>query len=164
MGKQDTLYEERITAAWAIGTFGILSLAFLFLALFQAARGPVGRNPAPTWLFFLLCAVFCCLGFNFRRLVVRITEKEVRVSYGLVRRTVMARNIADCYTSKAHTLRYGGWGVRVFKAKKGFMLVYSVGGAPLVVLTLKQGKMHEFLFSSMYQHRVLEVVNGLIKP
>lgn len=158
------LYEERITARWAIGTFGLLSSAFLFLAVFQAARGPLGVRPAPTWLFFLLCVVFCGLGLNFYRLLVRITETEIRVSYGLIRRVIPVRDISECYTSKAYSVRYGGWGVRIFKSKKGFRLVYSVGGTPLVVLSLRSGRIQEFLFSTMCQQRVLETVNGLIGP
>ena len=161
---RNVLYEERITAWWAIGTFGLLSLGFLFLAVFQAIRGPLGVNPAPTWLFFLLCALFFCLGFNFRSLLIRITETRIRVSYGLVRRVIMVRDVSGCYTSKAHSVRYGGWGVRVFKSKKGFKLVYGVGGTPLVVLTLRSGRIHEFLFSTMCQQRVVETVNGLISP
>ncbi|MBN2325039.1 MAG: hypothetical protein JXQ30_15020 [Spirochaetes bacterium] len=160
----NVLYEERITAWWAIGTFGLLSLGFLFLGVFQALQGPLGVNPVPTWLFFLLCAVFFFLGFNFRTLLVRITEAQIRVGYGLVRRVIPVRDVSGCYTSKAHSLRYGGWGVRLFRSQKGFKLVYSVGGTPLVVLTLKSGRIHEFLFSTMCQQRVVETVNGLLSP
>jgi hypothetical protein len=162
--QRNVLYEERITAWWAIGTFGLLSMGFLFLAVFQALSGSLGANPAPTWLFFLLCAVFFCLGLNFRTLLVRITETQILVSYGLVRRVIMVQDISGCYTSKAHSIRYGGWGVRVFKSKKGFKLVYSVGPTPLVVLTLRSGRIQEFLFSTIYQQRVVETVNSLLSP
>jgi hypothetical protein len=162
--QRNVLYEERITAWWAMGTFGLLSLGFLFLAAFQVLRGSLGANPAPTWLFLLLCALFFCLGFNFRSLLIRIMETRIQVSYGLVRRVIMVRDISGCYTSKAHSIRYGGWGVRVFKSKKGFKLVYSVGGTPLVALALRSGRIDEFLFSTMYQQRVVETVNGLLSP
>ena len=162
--KENTIYEERLTARWMIGTFGLLALAFLILIVFQLSRGPLGLNPAPTWLFLLMFLLFCGLGFNFRRLVVRITGTGVGVSYGLVRRTVPFSSIADCYSSRAHLIKYGGWGVRLWRGKTGWKLVYSVVGAPLVVLNLKGGRVRELLFSTMNKDRVIEIVKKRITP
>jgi hypothetical protein len=162
---QKTVYEERLTARWMIATFGLLAFVFLFLALFQTLRGPVGPEPAPTWLFLVLFLLFSAIGFNFRRLVIRISEEKIRVSYGLVRRVIPTNTITDCYSSRAYTLRYGGWGVRIWRSGKGgWILVYSVGGTSLVVLALKKGKVKEFLFSTKQMERVIETVRALISP
>jgi hypothetical protein len=162
--KESVVYEEHLTARWMIGTFGLLALAFLFLTLFQLARGPLGPNPAPTWLFLLMFLLFCGFGFNFRRLVIRITGKGIKVSYGLAKRYLPFNSITDCYSSKAHTIRYGGWGIRLWRGKRGWKLIYSVVGTPLVVLELKSGRIREFLFSTRQKDRVIETVGREIAP
>jgi len=162
--KQNMIYEERLTAWWMIGTFGLLSLVFLSLFFFQLVRGPVGQNPAPTWFFLLLVAVFSIFGCNFKRLVVRLTEKDIRVSYGVLSRKVPYGSVAKCYSSRTYTVRYGGWGIRIWRAKGGWKLGYSVVGAPLVVIELKSGMYKEFLFSSRDSIRVMEIINRYITP
>jgi hypothetical protein len=162
--KQKVLYEERLTARWMIGTFSLLALVFLFLLFFQLVRGPVGQNPAPTWFFLLLFAVFSMIGYNFKRLVIRLTEKDIRVSYGVLSRTMPYGSVAKCYSSRTHTVRYGGWGIRIWRVKGEWKLGYSVVGAPLVVIELKKGMYKEFLFSSRNSVRVIEIINRQIMP
>ena len=162
--KQNVIYEERLTARWMIGTFGLLALVFLFLLFFQLVRGPVGQNPAPTWFFLLLFAVFSMLGYNFKRLVIRLTEKDIRVSYGALSRRVPYESIQKCYSSRTHTVRYGGWGIRIWRVKGEWKLGYSVVGVPLVVIELKRGRYKELLFSSRDSVRVIEIINRQIMP
>ena len=162
--KQNLIHEERLTARWMITTFGLLAAVFLFLFFYQLLSGPVGSIPAPTWFFLLLFFLFFMIGYNFRRLVIRLTEKEIRVSYGIFRRTVPYGSILKCYTSRQHTVRYGGWGIRIWRVKGRWKLGYTVVGTTLVVVELKGGMYSEFLFSSNDSIKVLEIINRKIKP
>ena len=160
--KTNTVYEERLTAKWMIGTFGVLGVGFLLLLVIQMRIGPIGSNQAPDWFFLIMFLLFCGLILNFRRMVTRITTKEVTISYGIVRRKIPLTNVKECYSDQALTIKYGGWGIRIWRGKGKWKLVYSVVGAPLVVLSLHKGKFGEFLFSTRNREQVVKIVNEFL--
>jgi hypothetical protein len=160
--KTDTVYEEKLTSKWMIGTFGMLGAGFLILLVAQIIGGPLGSNPAPDWFFLIMFLLFGGLTFNFRRMVTRITAGGVTVSYGIARRTIPIGNIVECYTDRALAIKYGGWGIRLWRGKGKWKLVYSVVGSPLVVLSLRKGRIGQFLFSTRNCDQVVKIINEYI--
>jgi hypothetical protein len=160
--KTKTIYDEKLTAKWMIGTFGVLGAGFLILLVIQITRGPIGSNQAPTWFFLIMFLLFCGLILNFRCLTTRITSKEVTVSYGVIRKKILMKNIRECYSDQALTIKYGGWGIRIWRGKGEWKLVYSVVGAPLVVLSLHKGRFGEFLFSTHNSEQVVKLITEFV--
>lgn len=156
--KTNTVYEEKLTAKWMIATFGMLGIGFLILLVIQITRGPLGSNQAPDWFFLIMFLLFCGLILNFRRMTTRITAREVTVSYGIIRKKIPMENIKECYSDQALTIKYGGWGIRIWRGKGEWKLVYSVVGAPLVVLSLHKGRFGEFLFSTHNREQVVKII------
>ncbi|TES83470.1 MAG: hypothetical protein E3J91_02070 [Hadesarchaea archaeon] len=63
---------------------------------------------------------------------------------------------------EASTIRYGGWGIRIGRVKGKWILVYNVIRCPRVVLSLREGRFREFVFSTKSPEQVIKVVKQQI--
>lgn len=158
----DNIYEEKIFLKGTTGVLAVFTAGFLFALVYQILVEPIGVRPAPNWFFLLMFLLFLGVMINFSRLVIRMTPRSIAVGYGIFKRTIIWENIEGCYLDEASTIRYGGWGIRIGRVKGKWRWVYNVIGGPRVVLSLREGRFREFVFSTKSPEQVIKVVKQQI--
>ena len=140
------------------------ALAVLFLVLFRQSTlifGPIGERPAPDWVFLILFALFAgitALLYSIRKMTIGITPQAVHIYFGIFSRTIPYESIDSIHADSGPAIKYGGWGVRVFRDKKGWVLAYNTFGRPRVVLGLRRGRYGRFVFSTRNPDEIISIV------
>ena len=140
------------------------ALAAVFLVLFWQSTltfGPIGESPAPDWLFLMLFALFAgitALLFSIRKMNIGITPQAVHIYFGIFGRTIPYESIDSIHADSGSSIKYGGWGVRVIRDKKGWVLAYNTFGRSRVVLGLRRGRFGRFVFSTRNPDEVISIV------
>ena len=156
------LYEERISVWLFRAILGFVSAVFLLAAFYQVLIGPIGENPAPNGFYILMALLFMALVLTFSTLVIKLSPRSVVVGFGIIKRTIPWELIARCYVDEVTWLRYGGWGIRIGWVGGKWRLAFTIIGAPRVVLTLKQGRFKEFVFSTRHPDKVVRIIRQRI--
>jgi hypothetical protein len=156
--RPDTIYEERIFSKWSIIVLATVTIALLFVLVYQLLVGPIGTRPAPNWVLLTMFLLFLAITVNFATLTIKVTPQHISVGYGIIKHVMAWENVADCYPDMASIVRYGGWGIRLGRVGGRWRLVYNVVGGPRVVLLLKEGKFKEFVFSTRDAEEVARVI------
>ncbi len=151
----DNIYEEKIFLKGTTGVLAIFTAGSLFALVYQIF-------PALNWFFLLMFLLFLGVTINFNRLVIRMTPRSIAVGYGIFKHTIIWENIEGCYLDEASTIKYGGWGIRIGRVKGKWILVYNVIRCPRVVLSLREGRFREFVFSTKSPEQVIKVVKQQI--
>ena len=152
------IYRERLSlGTWTTIALGLLIFALTPLAVLQLFA--ISREPLLTWLYGGLDLFFIAIYLNFRALTVSITESDVRVAFGLIRKTVHMENIASVEPVTTSFGMYGGYGIR-FGGDGALAFTISYGDG--VRIRMKRGR--PFVFTTENQGRVLELLNSLIRP
>ena len=139
------------------------ALAAVFLVLFftQTSGGAIGESPAPDWVFLMLFALFAgiaALLFSIRKMNIGITPQAVHIYFGIFSRTIPFESIESIHADSGPGIKYGGWGVRVFRDKKGWVLAYNAFGRSRVVLGLRRGRYGRFVFSTRNPDEIISIV------
>ena len=141
---QPIYHEEQRFRQWWVWVLVVAPAALAWWPFIQQIIGgePVGQNPAPDWVVWLLW-LFIGLGlpflFGLLCLVVEVTDAEVLIRYRPFSRRVIA--LADIQQVQARQYNavkeYGGWGVKGWSKDK---MAYNVSGDWGAELTLKDGR------------------------
>lgn len=165
----DEIYREVIPfkfVKYIIFLEGGLGIVFLIFYAMQIAGNLDIGDELPS-VFFLIMAVimFAIAAFLYSliRLRLGITTDVVRASFGFIKFEVPFSNVEDVYTDEKSSLKYGGWGVRVTKAKEGWLLAYTSVGYKRVVLELKEHKYKRFIFSTAHPEEVINVIKQQLR-
>ena len=160
MLRPDEIYHEEINFAvawWAMFAFGLSTAGFLYLA----ATNPIGNNPPPGG-YYLGMGVFTAMVtlsvLQFRRIVVSITPDSVTVSFGLFSYRIPYRRIISAFVDEKPGIVYGGWGLRIARARGRHALVYSVLNVPRVVIEQNGSRYGYFLFSTKNPEEVIRLI------
>jgi len=156
------LYEETLLCKTFGGITGVLTALFLAIYLYQALVGPIGTRPAPNEFFLAMFILFLAITVTFSRLSIAITGEAVTVGYGVLKRTYLFEDIADCYPDEASAIRYGGYGIRIGIYKGRKRLAYNIPRTPRVVLLLKRARYEEVVFSTSKPEEVIRVIRQQI--
>jgi hypothetical protein len=138
-----------------------LALMFLALFLYQLIVSPVGERPAPDWYYLVMFFIFSIVGAlvaNFRELTVLATARFISVAYGRIKYTIAWENIEGSYLDDKTGIAYGGWGIRIARARGKSVLVFNVIGPPRVVLELNKGRFDQFAFSTWHPEEIMVMV------
>ena len=157
----NTLYEEKLFSKWSTIIFTIFTVLFLFLTVYQIFIGPLGGNPAPTWVLGLFFVLFLFLTVNFSIMTLRLTPEFLSASFGVLRYTVSWENVESCTREEA-PLWIFGWGVRFEKSRGKRRLSYTVPQTPQLVFSLKDKNFREFIISTKNPEKVLELARKMI--
>jgi len=160
----DYLYKERYFSRANAVIFTVAFVCLLFALLYQLLIGPLGTRPASNQFLLITALLFFALAVNFTSLSVIVSSGGVVAAYGMLRHKIPRDNIEGCYLDETSAILYGGWGIRLGRVKGKWRLVYSVVGAPRVVLLLKKGWYREFAFSTRNPQEVINIIrNGLLQ-
>ena len=150
------IYEERLFSRWMTLLLGAVTLLMLWQVIQQMQAGSGGENPS--WLLPVMLGLFAFLTLNFAWLTIRVTDEEVVIGYGVLRRRVKWEDILDCYPDEASVVRYGGWGIRFGSYKGKRRLIYNTMGTLRVVLRTTSPTFPELVFSTAQPEDVVSRV------
>jgi hypothetical protein len=165
----DEIYSEAIPfkivkyIALAEGGLGIV---FLVMYVMQITGNLGTEEELPSYFFLIMAAIMFSVSvllFNLTRLRLGITTDAVGASFGFIKFEVPFSNVEDAYIDEKSSLKYGGWGVRVTKAKEGWLLAYTSIGYKRVVLKLKEHKYRRFVFSTAHPEEVVNVIKQQLR-
>jgi hypothetical protein len=138
-----------------------LGAVFLVFFFIQTFGGTIGERPAPDWVYLMLFALFigiAALIYGIRKMTIGITTQAIHLYFGLFSRTIPFESIESATPDSGPGIKYGGWGVRVFRGKKGWVLAYNTFGRPRIVLGLSRGRFGWFVFSTRNPDEVISIV------
>ena len=132
--------EQRFRQTWVLvivlGVGGLVWWTFIR----QIWLGqPVGQNPGPDWLAWLLWVLFgLALPYFFlqSRLILEVTDQSIAIRfYPLTRRVIALSDIRSVEVRTYNAIKeYGGWGIKGWTGKN---VAYNVSGNSGVQLTLR---------------------------
>jgi hypothetical protein len=161
------VYEEKVPFRLSYGIvvlFFLIALWMFVLAFLQITQGPIGTKPAPTWFLFVFGILF--LGFTwlvsqFTSLSIRIEEKTVLLSYGLIKVQINRESIEKVYLDTANPLlSYGGYGFRFGMFQGRPRKALNLPGYPCVVISRTDTK-QELVFSTANSEEVIKLLSPL---
>ena len=162
--KANEIYHEEVPFTfikYLVFVEAALAAVFLVLFFLQTSGGTIGEKPAPDWLLLMLFALFAgitALLYSIRKMTVGITPQAVNIYFGIFSRTIPYESIDSIHADSGPAIKYGGWGVRVFRDKKGWVLAYNTFGRPRVVLGLRRGRYGRFVFSTRNPDEIISIV------
>ena len=158
----DNIYEEKIFAKGMTAILGCTCVIFLFLLCYQIFVKQIGDKPAPDLLFLITFLIFFGITIIFLQLIIKITPEYILVGYRIINKKIFFENVEDCRLDERSNMRYGGFGIKITRIEGKWVLVYNLLKCPRVVLSLKEGKYKEFVFSTKNPEEVIMIVKRQI--
>ncbi len=156
----EIIYHEKFAAKGFIAILSpIAALMFIILLYHLFIES---AEPFLLWTLFYLTIVivFLLLTINFATLSITMTTEAITVGFGLIKRKTLLANVAGCAPDDVSSINYGGFGIRIAKIEGKKRLVYNTIGTPRVLLSLKEGKFPEFVFSTKSPEEVINVIRA----
>jgi hypothetical protein len=159
------IYEEKITF-WVgkclVVIFPLTALYMFWLAYQQLTKGPIGKDPAPTWFYIAFGTLFLLLTWlmiQFTTLSIRVEEKNILLNYGVFKIVIDREEIEKVYQDTANPLlAYGGWGYRLGYYKGRPRKALNIPGYKCVVISRK-GIGQEIVFSTAFPEEVIKLLS-----
>lgn len=152
------IYEEKILSKWMAAIFASITIIMLFLLVYQILVNPLGSRPAPTWFYLIMALLFVGIAFVFGRLTIRMTPASISVGYGPLGQSFNWDNVEGCFLDKTSAVQYGGAGLRMAKVGGNWRIIYIVVESPRVVLSLREGRFKEVVFSTRHPEEVMKTI------
>ncbi|UCF08274.1 MAG: hypothetical protein JSW28_00860 [Thermoplasmata archaeon] len=158
--EHDVIYHERFTAKGFIAILSPITVFMLVIMMYHLLVE--SAEPFLFWTLFYITIfiAFLLLTINFATLTITMTSESITVGFGILKRKIPIVNIADCNRDDVSSVKYGGFGIRVAKIKGKKRLVYNTIGTPRVLLSLKEGRFPEFVFSTKSPEEVINVIRA----
>ena len=134
-------YEEEVPAPIWFEAVILVGVVALIVGVAASAAG--GQAGWPTYALFypfmaLLGALLLFAFAAFRRLCIVVSDTELRLAFGILRKSVPLTAIQSCEAKDYRWLTYGGWGIRY---ALGGRRAWSLPGAPRgVEVTVAEGR------------------------
>ncbi len=169
MRYNDEIYNEVIPfnfIKYIIFVEGGVGVAFLVLYIMQLTGSLNIEDDLPAVFFLIMAIIMLAVAvflFSLTKLRVSITSDSLRASFGFIKFKVSLAAVAAVYIDEKSSLKYGGWGVRIWKQKEGLVLAYTTIGYKRVVLELKEHKYKKFVFSTAHPEEVINTIQQQLR-
>ncbi|MBA7710471.1 hypothetical protein ES703_119414 [subsurface metagenome] len=169
MRYHDEIYSEVVPfnfIKYIIFIEGGAGVAFLVLYIMQLTGSLNIEDDLPAVFFLIMAIIMLAVAaflFSLTKLRVSITSDSLRASFGFIKFEVPLNGIEAVYTDEKSSLKYGGWGVRLWKQKEGWVLAYTTIGYKRVVLELKGNKYKKFIFSTAHPEEVINIIQQKLR-
>ena len=151
-------YNERISSLRTTLLFLVLTLIFLLLFVwrFNAAQMDFLAG-------FLLAfsIIFLFYVVNYYTLLIRITKKSLKLTFGIFHMTIPLENVAASRLDKIPTfMKYGGAGIHFMMIDQRYRASFNFLEYPRVVVALKhkRGPVRDVSFSTRQPDTVLSLI------
>lgn len=165
----DEIYREIVPFSfikYIILLEGGTGVAFLIIFMMQLAGSLNVEDDLSVWFFLIMAVIMLAVAaflFSLTKLRISITSDSLRASFGFIKFEVPLNGIEAVYTDDKSSLKYGGWGVRMWKQKEGLALAYTTIGYKRVVLELKEHKYKRFVFSTAHPEEVVNTIQQQLR-
>jgi hypothetical protein len=154
-------YKESTWLPWWACTLLLFALTLpTAILLFQTFTAiPAWWHPAPTAALLILTGFFAIIILNFLRLNIKVDNENIRVGYGIIRKTIPWKEVKSCEATKARFGAYYGTGIRI-GTDKSLAFTTSLGNA--IRITRTNG--HHFVFTTKHPAELSKIINQHLKP
>lgn len=153
-------YHETIWWKEIIAILGIMAGAMITLAFYILFNENTELRYYLFILYIVLGVVFTYLTINFRKLEISITDENVTVGFAYPKKVIPFNQIEVAMTDKEAKPFVLGFGIRMTRFEKEWVLVYNVIFARRAVAKLKEGKVRYFVFSTKNPEKIAEIINA----
>jgi hypothetical protein len=158
----EVLYEERITSNKTEALFILLTLLPTLIYIWGIKAGRKGKL---TVVSLFLSILFFFYSLNYRTLVIRLTSRYLRLTFGLSSWNVSLNNVEDCRLDEIPPLmRMGGAGIHFMMIRNRYRASFNFLEYPRVVIGLKNkvGPVQDISFSTRQPDRVIHLIQETI--
>jgi hypothetical protein len=158
----EVLYEERITSNKTEALFILLTLLPTLIYIWGIKAGRKGNLTAVS---LFLSILFFFYSLNYRTLVIRLTSRYFRLTFGLSSWNVSLSNVEDCRLDEIPPLmRIGGAGIHFMMIRNRYRASFNFLEYPRVVIGLKNkvGPIQDISFSTRQPDRVIHLIQETI--
>jgi len=139
---------------WFFTLFVIIILLLSGALLSWGLYGkPIEQTPAPGYVLLVPDIIFILLLLNFRNSNVEVNPEGVKISYGIMKKTIHADNISSCKPTKTLLPLYGGLGLRLGANDRSS---YKAGNAVKII-----GKSGSFVVPTNKPAELSKIINDL---
>lgn len=156
------IYSESVSSNKTEALFVALTLLFFTLLIKRLLAGSRGILSA---LFSFLSALFFFYSLNYRTLVIRLTSKSLKLTFGIFTWSVPLENIEDSRLDEIPTLmRMGGAGIHFMSIRQRYRASFNFLEHPRVVIALKRkvGPVRDISFSTRQPDEVIKLIQEAI--
>jgi hypothetical protein len=141
---------------WIILLIGgiVFPLAMLVVQSFSVL--PPWWNPAPTPALLIFIGVFALIIINFMKLSINVNSENIKVRYGIARKTIPWNEVMSCEATTANFRVYGGVGIRLGVDSS---LAFTTSSGNAVRITKTNGR--AFVFSTKNPRELSRIINEL---
>lgn len=133
-------------------------MLFAFFAILGITLGvlPSSDTEAPRTVFTVFTAAVAFFAWNYRRITITLTDRRLRVGYGVFASERRLQDIAS--VGKFTRPWWSGYGTRLtlLEGKMGWM--HNAIGKPLVIVRMHEGKGAPFAFSCDDPDRIITAI------
>jgi len=149
-------YREDIWLPWWywLVFLGPIGLLLSFLVVQSVPVLPTWWHPAPTAALLILLGFLGLVMLNFRKLSIKVDSEKIKVSFGILRETILWNEIISCDVTKARFGVYGGAGIRL-GVDNSLAFTTSFGNAVRIMRT--NGR--PFVFTTMNPKKLSKTIN-----
>lgn len=158
----DVIYHEKFAAKGFIAILSPVAAFMFFLLLFHLFVESIEPFLIMTIFFLAMFLFFLLLAVGFSTFSITMTGESMSIGFGIKKHKTPISQIIDCKIDDVSAAKYGGFGIRVARIEGKNRLVYNTIGTPRVVLTQKEGKFPEFVFSTKNPEEVINVIRAQI--
>jgi hypothetical protein len=140
--------------------FLILTSIFAILMIWRLKMNGLD-TVAVILIFFAIFFLFYSL--NYRTLIIRLTSKAIKLTFGIFTWTVPYENVADCRLDDLPTMmRQGGAGIHFMTVDHRYRASFNFLEYPRVVIALKEkaGLVRDVSFSTRRPEEVILLIKG----
>lgn len=146
-----------------IGFFmGLITVGMIILCVYHYTVAPIDSDPETGWVLAFEAVIMflvMLLVFSFRRLDIIIGVEGLKLRTGFVSKMTRWEDIESVKILDKPGLLAAG-GVKLGLGKSGWVLRAADAGKPVVIMSLKQGKIRELIFSTSNPQELLSVLRS----
>jgi len=157
--KNDLIYSEEVSSTRTGALFGALSLLFFWLFTQRLKAGKKGFLSTALFCLFLF---FLFYVFNYRTLIIHLTEETLQLKFGVFTWKVPLENIAECRPDDEMPpwQKFGGAGIHFMSVNDRYRASFNFLEHPRVVIAFnkKVGPVKDISFSTRQPYDVLRSI------
>jgi hypothetical protein len=158
----DLIYTERISSNRTEALFLAFMILFLLLLIWRVNAGSLDILAA---VFFCLFSLFFFYSVNYRTLIICLTSKSIKLTFGIFTWRVPLDNIEECHLDEIPLLmKMGGAGIHFMIIRKRYRASFNFLEYPRVVIAFKrkEGLVRDISFSTRRPDDVLRLIQGAV--
>lgn len=158
----DLIYNERVSSNRTEALFLALTILFFLLLIWRVNAGSLDILAA---VFFFLFIFFFFYSVNYRTLIIRLTSKSLKLTFGIFTWSVPLDNVeACCLDDIPMLMRMGGAGIHFMSIRKRYRASFNFLEHPRVVIAFKRkvGLVRDISFSTRRPDDVLRLIQEAV--